>query len=197
MSLLGWFHTILAVTALISGAVNLLRRKGTPAHRWGGRVFALSMVGLNGTALAIYRFTGHFNTFHALAFASLATLAVGIYPVVFKRPRRYWLEMHYFAIGAAYAGLLAAFANELLARVPVLQEIFSHGPLTAERIARIFQVGGVLAQLISILGVALLLWRYDAVMAKLGRRPAASTPGNGCAGLSDIFLLSSYGRARG
>jgi hypothetical protein len=152
-------------------------------------VFALSMVGLCASALASYRFTGHFNTFHALAFASLATLAAGIYPVIFKRPRRYWLEMHYFAIGAAYAGLLAAFANELLARVPLLQEIVGHGPLTPERTARIFQVGGVLAQLISILGVALLLWRYDAVMAKLGRRPAASATAHGCAGLSDILFL--------
>jgi uncharacterized membrane protein len=189
MSLLGWFHTSLAVVALIAGAFNLLRPKGMPLHRWGGRVFALSMVGLCASALAIYRFTGHFNTFHALAFASLATLAVGLFPVIFKRPRRYWLDMHYFAIGAAYAGLLAAFANELLARVPGLQSIVGHGPLTPALIAHIFQAGAVLGQFITLLGFALLLWRHDAVMAKLGRRPIAPAASHGCAGLSDILLL--------
>jgi uncharacterized membrane protein len=189
MGFIGWVHTIFAVTALIAGAFNLLRPKGTPSHRWGGRVFAVAMVGLCGSALAIYRFTGHFNTFHALAFASLSTLAVGLFPVIFKRPRRYWLDMHYFAIGAAYAGLLAAFANELLARVPGLQSIVGHGPLTPALIAHIFQAGAVLAQFITLLGFALLLWRHDAVMAKLGRRPPAPAASHGCAGLSDILLL--------
>jgi uncharacterized membrane protein len=189
MSLVGWVHTILAVVALVAGAFNLLRPKGTPSHRWGGRVFAVSMVGLCGTALAIYRFTGRFNTFHALAFASLLTLAVGLFPVIFKRPRRYWLDMHYFAIGAAYAGLLAAFANELLARVPGLQSIVGHGPLIPALIAHIFQAGAVLGQFITLLAFALLLWRHDAVMAKLGRRQVMPATSHGYAGLSDILLL--------
>jgi uncharacterized membrane protein len=189
MGLVGWIHTVLAVIALVAGAFNLLRAKGTPSHRWGGRVFAVTLVGLNISALTIYHFTGHFNTFHALTFASLSTLAVGLFPVIFKRPRRYWLDMHYFAIGTAYAGLVAAFANELLARVPLLQAIVGHGPLTPALIGRIFQVGGVLGQFITIIGIALLLWRYDAVMAKLGRRAIASVTGDGRAGLSDILLL--------
>lgn len=190
MSFLGWIHTGLASLALIAGAVNLLRAKGTPSHRWGGRVFAVAMVGLCASALAIYRFTGHFNMFHALAFASLATLAVGVFPVIFKRPRRHWLDVHYFAIGSAYAGLLAALANELLARVPIFTHaLFPVGPLTPALLGRVFQVSGVLGQFIAVLGFALLLWRHDATMAKLGRRPAAPTTSNGCAGLSDIMIL--------
>jgi len=187
MSFIGWIHTILASIALISGAANLSMPKGTARHRWVGRVFGVSMVGLNVTALAIYHFTGHFGLFHGLAIASLATLAVGLYPVLFRRPRRYWLDMHYFAIGSAYAGLLAAFANEIVARVPFLTEAIFGG---AASFARIFAVSAVLGQFIALLGMALLLWRYDGTTARLGRRALPAAPNaHGCAGLGDVLLL--------
>ncbi len=190
MGFLGWIHTVLASVALIAGAFNLLRAKGTPSHRWGGRVFVAAMIGLNVSALAIYHFTGHFNTFHVLALVSLATLAVGVFPVMFKRPRRYWLDVHYFAIGSAYAGLVAALANEILARVPAVgAAIVGAGPLTTALFARIFQVSGVLGQFVAVFAVALLLWRHDAAMAKLGRRPITRASRDGYAGLSDILLL--------
>src|SRR6202012_1882061 len=131
----------------------------------------LAMLGLNVLALMIYRLTGHFGLFHALALLSLATLAVSVVPVLLRRPRRYWLELHYFAIGLTYAGLVAGFGNELLARVPFLHQIVFTGPLNAAALARIFQVGNVLSTAITVLAIALLAWRYRAVMAQLGRGP--------------------------
>jgi uncharacterized membrane protein len=176
MSAIGWVHTVLAIMALATGAWNLLRPKGTTLHRWTGRAFAMAMLGLNVSALTIYRLTGRFEMFHALALLSLATLAVGIVPVLLRRPHRHWLNWHYFGISIAYAGLVAAFGSELLVRVPVLRPLVFSATIDAETIARIFRAGGILGQIATLLVLACLVWRYDAVMAKLGRRPRAAVP---------------------
>jgi uncharacterized membrane protein len=189
MSLAGWLHTVLAIVALITGAMNLARAKGTASHRWIGRVFALAMLGLNVSALTIYRLTGHFEVFHAFALSSLAMLAVAIVPIVTRRPRRGWLELHYFGVGVAYAGLLAAFGNELLTRVPALHAaIVGTGPLTPALLGRIFQIGGFLGPFATELALALLIWRHDAVMDALGRRPASRAP-EGWTTLSEVLFL--------
>ncbi len=58
MNTLGWLHTGCAVVALLTGAMVLLRPKGTAAHRRLGWAYAGSMLGLNVTALLIYRLFG-------------------------------------------------------------------------------------------------------------------------------------------
>lgn len=175
MSATGWIQTILAIAALLTGAGNLLRPKGTTVHRWLGRGFAVSMAGLNLSALTIYRLTSHFDTFHVLALLSLATLAAGVVPVLLHRPRGYWLGLHYFAIGLAYAGLCAALFNELLARVPFLHTIVVPRGFEAALLARIFRVSSVLSNTVTLLAVGLLAWRYRSVMAGLGRQAKIAT----------------------
>jgi uncharacterized membrane protein len=54
ISLLGWTHTLLCALALISGAVQLARSKGTYAHALCGNVYFLSMAIANVMALFIF-----------------------------------------------------------------------------------------------------------------------------------------------
>ena len=73
MNTIGLLHSVLAMSAIISGAAMLLRQKGTRSHRRIGWVYVASMVGLNVTALGIYRLSGNFGPFHAAAIVSLAS----------------------------------------------------------------------------------------------------------------------------
>ncbi len=117
MSTLGWFHTTFAVLAMIFGAVVLLRPKGTQSHRAVGWIYVASMLGLNITALLIYRLFGGFGPFHVAALISLLGILTGMYFVIF-RPTKNWLALHYSFMSWSYVGLLAAAASEAGTRVP-------------------------------------------------------------------------------
>lgn len=116
MSALGWMHTSFALMALVAGAAVVLRRKGTPHHRRLGWVYVGSMLGLNATALLIYRLFGGFGPFHVAALLSLATLAGGLWPALRRRPG--WVVRHYWWMTYSYVGLLAAAAAEAVTRLP-------------------------------------------------------------------------------
>jgi len=116
MSIMGWIHIGLALAALASGAVVLVRRKGTYSHRLLGYVYVISMVGMNVTALSIYRLTGSFGAFHVGAIVSLLTTLAGVFVAV--RRGDDWLRKHYLWMTYSYVGLLAATASELLTRMP-------------------------------------------------------------------------------
>ncbi len=120
MNLLGWLHIACAIAAMVSGAVVVLRPKGTRSHRAIGWIYALNMLGLNVTALMIYRLFGGFGPFHVAAVASLITLLAGIYFVV-VRPTNNWLALHYSLMSWSYVGLLAAAASEVGTRVEGFQ----------------------------------------------------------------------------
>jgi uncharacterized membrane protein len=112
---MGAAHLAGAVAALVLGAMVLGAPKGTEFHRAVGAGYAAAMVILNVSALAIYRLTGHFEPFHALALASLATIARGIVPAVRRRPG--WLMRHYRNMAWSYVALLAATGSEIVLRV--------------------------------------------------------------------------------
>ena len=107
------------MSAIISGAAMLLRQKGTRSHRRIGWVYVASMVGLNVTALGIYRLSGNFGPFHAAAIVSLATVIAGVVVVLRRRYDSDWLRKHYLWMTYSYVGLLAAAASEILTRLPV------------------------------------------------------------------------------
>jgi len=77
------------------------------------------MVGLNVTALAIYRLTGRFGAFHVGAIVSLATVLAGFVVALRRRTHADWLRKHYLWMTYSYVGLLAAAASEILTRFPV------------------------------------------------------------------------------
>jgi uncharacterized membrane protein len=114
-SSLGAIHFTTAIVALAFGAIVLGAPKGTPLHRTIGAGYVAAMVILNVSSLAIYRLTGHFEPFHALALFSLATVVRGIVPALRRRPG--WVMAHYWNMAWSYLGLLAAACSEIVVRL--------------------------------------------------------------------------------
>ena len=88
MSMLGIIHTALAVIALAAGLAIFTITKGTKRHRAIGYIYVICMVGMNLTALMIYRLFGRFGPFHVFAVVSLVTVMMGFIPALTKRPTR-------------------------------------------------------------------------------------------------------------
>src|SRR5215207_937355 len=118
MTAIGSIHTALGVAALACGLAVVLRPKGTRRHRIVGWAYVASMGGLFATSFLIYRLFGGFGPFHWLAVVGTATLAGGLAPVLFRRPRSSWMERHYYLMSYSYLGLLAATAAEIVTRMP-------------------------------------------------------------------------------
>ena len=115
---MGLIHLVTAVIALITGTFILALRKGTPWHKQIGYVYAVNMLLLNATAFGIYRLFGGFGIFHFAAIVSLFTLLGGMIPVLTKRPKHKWVEVHYSYMYWSVMGLYAAFVSETLTRIP-------------------------------------------------------------------------------
>jgi uncharacterized membrane protein len=124
MSTLGLIHLVFASIALVAGTVVILIRKGTRWHRTLGHFYLTCMIGLNVTALFIYKKFGIFGPFHWMAVASLLTLLVGMVPVLTRRPKGSWLELHAGFISGSYVGLVAAAGAEVTSRIPGTEELF-------------------------------------------------------------------------
>ncbi len=110
----GLIHLISALIAMLTGAVVLLRPKGTTWHKRIGYVYVGSMIILNLSAFGIYHLTGSFGIFHGLALVSLGSLIGGMYPAI--RRTKDWLEYHYEFMGWSVIGLYAAFFAETSVR---------------------------------------------------------------------------------
>jgi uncharacterized membrane protein len=123
-SSMGGIHVAAAVAALAFGAMVLVVGKGTPFHRTIGGGYVVAMCLVNLSAFAIYRLTGHFEPFHAMALASLVALARGITAALLRRPG--WLLTHYRGMAWSYLGLLAATAAEIGLRVFPTRGLIGH-----------------------------------------------------------------------
>ena len=114
----GLIHVIAAVIALLSGSLVLIMRKGTRRHKQVGYVYVAGMVVLIATALMIYRLFGGWGVFHYTTLVSLLTLGLGMIPILTKRPSKSWKYLHFSFMYWSVMGLYAAFAAEILTRVP-------------------------------------------------------------------------------
>lgn len=108
-STVGLIHTIFAVLAMIFGGIVLLKIKGDKTHKVLGYIYVVSMLGLNGTAFAIYNFGG-FSLFHGFALVSLAALMGGMIPILKKS--KGWYKAHFFSMNWSVVGLYCAFWAE-------------------------------------------------------------------------------------
>jgi len=113
MDFISLTHVTLAITATLSGAIVLARKKGDLLHSWLGKLFIASMVLVNVTAFALWPKYG-FTFFQALALWNLVWVLFGYYYAT-KKPNENWLINHYYFMSYAYAGVLAA----ALARIPM------------------------------------------------------------------------------
>ncbi len=118
-SQIGLIHLLMASLALIFGSFVLADAKGTIFHRRVGYLYALSMLGLNITALMIYSLFGRFGVFHWAAVVSLVTLFAGMIPVIVRRPAKQWLGLHFNFMYWSVFGLYAAFVAEMATRLPI------------------------------------------------------------------------------
>lgn len=115
----GVLHLTSAVSALVTGLVVTLLRKGSRRHRQWGWAYAISMLAVNVSALVIYRLLGVFGPFHAAAIFSLLTLVAGVVPAR-RRANRGWLVRHAYWMAGSYVGLCAAAVAETATRTPYL-----------------------------------------------------------------------------
>jgi dienelactone hydrolase/uncharacterized membrane protein len=119
LSLLGWAHTLACLCALATGAIVLAGPKGTARHRSLGRIYLISMLATNLTALGIYR-RGMFYFPHWFAIAALIAITIGFICIHIHRPRAYWLNAHLNCMVASYYLLVGGGVNEMFLRVGVL-----------------------------------------------------------------------------
>ena len=105
-----------AFSALGAGAAVLLSPKGTHTHRIVGAVYALALVVVNVAALSLHR-ESTFGVFHVLAVASLATIGVGLLPLLFGKRSPIAVATHAYCMTWSYAGLVAAGCGQLAVAV--------------------------------------------------------------------------------
>ena len=74
---LGWFHTIMGIVALASGAVTLAKFKEISLEQRSGQIYLAATLVTAGTALFIFQ-RGEFGPGHALAVLTLLALVVGV-----------------------------------------------------------------------------------------------------------------------
>ncbi|MGN8226028.1 DUF2306 domain-containing protein [Gracilimonas sp. BCB1] len=113
---LGLAHFIFAILSMTSGALIVFIKKGGSVHKKLGYFYFFAMIGLNGTALMIYKLFGFFGPFHVFALISLATTIAGFIPAYLKKPKHTWLEYHYEFMNWSVVGLYAAFWSETFTR---------------------------------------------------------------------------------
>ncbi|MGI9625679.1 MAG: DUF2306 domain-containing protein [Longimicrobiales bacterium] len=116
MSPLGTVHLVFSLVAVLTGGIVVLRPKGTRWHRTIGHLYATSMVGIVVTSLFLFTLTGRFGPFHVAAVVAGLTLMAGMGTVLFRRPKKKWIEHHASWMSWSYIGLMAAFVAESATR---------------------------------------------------------------------------------
>ena len=100
-----YLHLVAALIAFALGAVQFVRRKGTPVHKALGRVWIAAMAVTCISSFGLYGFVegARFSWLHGLSVWTLICLGAMIYFARKKNIRRH----QRFAIGA-YCGLIGA-----------------------------------------------------------------------------------------
>jgi len=92
MTLLGWFHTVLGVGAVLSGFYTVAKYRVISLAQPSGKLYAVLTLVVAGSALGIYN-QGGFGIAHILALLTLAALACG---VVMEKTRLFGAASKYF-----------------------------------------------------------------------------------------------------
>jgi uncharacterized membrane protein len=106
---LAYLHLATVVPAFAIGALQLLRRKGTPIHKFLGKVYMILMLATALITLAMPaevgpRFLGHFGFIHAFSFLTLYSV-----PAAYFAIRRGNIKVHRAnMIGLYVGGILIA-----------------------------------------------------------------------------------------
>jgi uncharacterized membrane protein len=115
---IGWLHIIFSLASLWFGTMILIKTKGTKSHKRIGYLYVVAMLGVNITAFFIYHLFNRFGPFHIAALISSLTLLAGMIPVLFRRHIKAWFNFHMGFMYYSVIGLYAAFASEIIVRIP-------------------------------------------------------------------------------
>ncbi len=135
----GLIHLVASIIALLTGTMVLGIKKGTQQHKKIGYAYFASMMVLIITAFMIYRLFDGWGPFHYTTIISLVTLGLGMIPIWMKKPKGKWKYLHFSFMYWSVIGLYAAFAAEILTRIPGTSFIYMVGV----SIAVIMVFGGV------------------------------------------------------
>jgi uncharacterized membrane protein len=122
---LGWFHTIIAIIALISGFYTLAVYKVIKPEQKTGRLYLVCTLIAAATALMIYKHGG-FGPGHALAVLTLLALVSGFIVTkisAFAKKADY-LEAFFFS-GTLLFHMIPAITDGLL-RLPVIDPVLTN-----------------------------------------------------------------------
>jgi uncharacterized membrane protein len=145
ISLVGAFHSLLCILAMVSGALQLFARKGTPAHAVSGNAYTLSMVAANLTIMFVFHgedvffrpgqqpTVGYgFGFFHWLAVTALALVLLGRFAASRQR-QALFAYTHPICMILSYWLLVGGAINEAFDRVSWIRQAalyFSPGAKT-------------------------------------------------------------------
>ena len=104
------------MSTLLAGVAVLLLPKGTHIHRVIGTAYVLALVLVNVGALSLHR-EDVFGVFHALAVASLVTVAVGLLPLLLGKRSPRVIATHALCMTWSYVGVAAAGCGQLAVAV--------------------------------------------------------------------------------
>lgn len=113
---IGLIHLIASIGALLLGTIVLSIRKGTKFHRKIGYGYSVCMTVLLITAFMLYNLFGRWGIFHWTAVVSSITLLAGIVPMFIRSKNS--VKLHISFMYWSVIGLYAAFASEILTRIP-------------------------------------------------------------------------------
>jgi uncharacterized membrane protein len=113
MDIITIIHVTLAVTATVSGAIVMSRKKGDIFHTKLGKLFVVNMISVNLTAFTFLPKYG-FTIFQPLALWNLVWVFFGYYYAA-KKPNKNWLINHFYFMTYAYVGVVAT----AVARIPL------------------------------------------------------------------------------
>ena len=142
---LGWFHTIMGIIALVSGAVTLYRDKEITFASRTGLVYLVATLITAVTALMIYQH-GFFGPAHVLAVATLGALAVGTLAATVKPFGKWSRHVQAFSFSATLLFHCIPAVTDALLRLPVgnpILDSFEHPVMQMAHLAVlvIFLVG--------------------------------------------------------
>jgi len=118
ISLLGWFHTVIAIIALITGFYSLAKYKVILLEKLTGKIYLICTLLAALTALAIYRHGG-FGAAHGLAVLTLAALLVGYLAAKFQLFGKLSIYIQATSFSATFLFHMIPAITDGLMRLPV------------------------------------------------------------------------------
>ena len=115
---LGWFHTIMGIVALVTGAATLYAHREISLRTRSGQIYLLTTLITAATALAIYQ-RGVFGPAHVLAVAALGALAGGALAEILKPFGRWSRQIQAFCFSATLLFHFIPAVTDGLLRLPV------------------------------------------------------------------------------